>query len=77
LPGRETNTKRFANIIQKAEKYITPTSQSLLMTIKKSENLFEACAEVDTSYFQRVPTTTTSQGQNTIQNRIDQGQKQK
>jgi hypothetical protein len=39
-----------------------PTFQSLLKTKIK------ACVEVATSYFQSVPITTTSQGQDTIQN---------
>ncbi|XP_076775118.1 endogenous retrovirus group K member 5 Gag polyprotein-like [Arvicanthis niloticus] len=47
--------------------------QSLLKTIKKSENLSKV--EVATSYFQGVPTTTTSQGQNIIQNLTNKGQK--
>lgn len=49
-----------------------PTCQSLLKTMKNSGNLFKACA---TSYFQVISITTTLQGQKTIQNYNNQGQK--
>ena len=41
----------------------------------KSGNLFKSFAENSTSYFQSIFITTTSGGQNTIQNPIDQRQK--
>ena len=52
-----------------------PTFHSLLKTTKKSGNLFKACVDIVTSYFQGIPISTIWLGQSTIQNLTNQGQK--